>query len=72
MLEPDAAIAVAQGQKYPPALDPTKVEMPDDVKKLPAFDPTGKLNGYLFADPAYWNKHQIEWAEKWDRIIAGA
>jgi spermidine/putrescine transport system substrate-binding protein len=72
MLEPDAAIAVAQGQKYPPSLDPTKVEMPDDVKKLPAFDPTGKLNGYLFADPAYWNKHQIEWAEKWDRIIAGA
>ncbi len=72
MLEPEAAIAVAQGQKYPPSLDPTKVEMPEDVKKLPAFDPTGKLNGYLFADPAYWNKHQIEWAEKWDRIIAGA
>lgn len=72
MLEPDASIAVAQGQKYPPALDPTKVDMPDDVKKLPAFDPTGKLNGYLFADPAYWNKYQIEWAEKWDRIIAGA
>ncbi|MEE4362308.1 MAG: extracellular solute-binding protein [Desulfotignum sp.] len=72
MLEPEAAIAVAQGQKYPPALDPTKVEMPEDVKKLPAFDPTGKLNGYLFADPAYWNKHQLEWAEKWDRIIAGA
>jgi spermidine/putrescine transport system substrate-binding protein len=72
MLEPEAAIAVAQGQKYPPSLDPTKVEMPDDVKKLPAFDPTGKLNGYLFADPAYWNNHQIEWAEKWDRIIAGA
>ncbi|HKL00515.1 MAG TPA: extracellular solute-binding protein [Desulfotignum sp.] len=72
MLEPEAAIAVAQGQKYPPALDPTKVEMPEDVKKLPAFDPTGKLNGYLFADPAYWNKHQLEWAEKWDRIMAGA
>ena len=71
MLEPSAAIAVAKGQNYPPSLDPTKIAMPDEVKKLPAFDPTGKLDGYLFADPVYWNKHQIEWAEKWDRIMAG-
>ena len=71
MLEPAAAIAVAQGQNYPPSLDPAKVAMPDDVKKLPAFDPTGKLNGYLFADPDYWNNHQLDWAEKWDRIMAG-
>ncbi|MBW1979173.1 MAG: extracellular solute-binding protein [Deltaproteobacteria bacterium] len=72
MLEPKAAIAVAVGQKYPPSLDPTKVPMPDAIKKLPAFDPTGKLKGYLFADPEYWNGHQQEWAEKWDRIKAGA
>lgn len=71
MLAPEAAIAVAMGQKYPPSLDPTKVPMPDEVKKLPAFDPTGKLEGYLFADPAYWNVHQVELAEKWDRIKAG-
>ena len=72
MLEPAAAIAVAKGQNYPPSLDPRKVPIPDVVKKLPAFDPTGELNGYLFADPAYWNSHQVEWAEKWDRIRAGA
>ncbi|MBU1343456.1 MAG: extracellular solute-binding protein [Proteobacteria bacterium] len=71
MLEPDAAIAVAKGQSYPSSLDPTKVPMPDEVKQLPAFDPTGKLNGYLFADPVYWNGHQLDWAEKWDRIMAG-
>ncbi len=71
MLEPEASIAVAKGQNYPTSLDPTKVEMPEEVKKLPAFDPTGKLNGYLFADPAYWNSHQLDWAEKWDRIMAG-
>ena len=71
MLEPEAAIAVAKGQNYPPSLDPTKVAMPDEIKKLPAFDPTGKLDGYLFADPAYWNSHQLDWAEKWDRIMAG-
>jgi len=72
MLEPSAAIAVAEGQKYPPSLDPTKVAMPESIKKLPAFDPTGKLEGYLFADPAYWNGHQLEWSEKWDRVKSGA
>jgi len=71
MLAPEAAIAVAEGQKYPPSLDPTKVPMTEAIKKLPAFDPTGKLKGYLFADPAYWNGHQMEWAEKWDKIKAG-
>jgi spermidine/putrescine transport system substrate-binding protein len=71
MLEPKAAIAVAVGQKYPSSLDPTKVPMPDEVKKLPAFDPTGKLEGYLFADPVFWNAHQVDFAEKWDRIKAG-
>ncbi|MCF8038071.1 MAG: extracellular solute-binding protein [Desulfohalobiaceae bacterium] len=72
MLEPECAIAVAEAQKYPPSLDPTKVDMPKSVQKLPAFDPSGELDGYLFADPAYWNSKQIEWAEKWDRIMAGA
>jgi spermidine/putrescine transport system substrate-binding protein len=72
MLAPECAIAVAEGQKYPPSLDPSKVPMPETVRKLPAFDPTGKLEGYLFADPAYWNSHQVDWAEKWDRIKAGA
>lgn len=72
MLEPDCAIAVAKGQNYPPSLDPTKVSMPEEIKNLPAFDPTGKLEGYLFADPEYWNSHQVEWGEKWDRIKAGA
>lgn len=72
MLEPDAAIAVAKGQNYPPSLDPSKIAMPDEIKKLPAFDPTGTLDGYLFADPQYWNSHQLDWGEKWDRIKAGA
>ena len=71
MLAPEAAIAVAEGQGYPPSLDPTKVPMTEKIKKLPAFDPTGKLEGYLFADPVYWNSHQIEWAEQWDRVMGG-
>ncbi len=72
MLEPAAAIAVAEGQNYPPSLDPTKVDLTEKIRKMPAFDPTGKLEGYLFADPAYWNAHQLEWTEKWDRIKAGS
>ncbi len=72
MLEPECAIAVAEAQKYPPSLDPTKVKMPESVQKLPAFDPTGELKGYKFAKPDYWNSKQIEWAEKWDRIMSGA
>ncbi|MFP4108325.1 MAG: PotD/PotF family extracellular solute-binding protein, partial [Desulfonatronovibrio sp.] len=68
MLEPEAAIAVSEGMGYPPSLDPTKVELSETIKKLPAFDPTGKLEGYLFAAPDYWNDRQVEWAEKWDRI----
>jgi len=30
------------------------------------------LDGYLFAVPDYWNAHQVEWTEKWDRIMAGS
>lgn len=71
MLAPEAAIAVAVGQKYPSSLDPTKVPMPKEVQELPAFDPSGKLEGFLFADPEYWNGKQVEWSEKWDRIRAG-
>jgi len=72
MLEPAAAIAVSEGQNYPPSLDPTKVKLTEKIKKMPAFDPTGKLEGYVFADPAYWNANQLEWTEKWDRIMAGS
>jgi len=72
MLEPAAAIAVAEGQNYPPSLDPSKVALTDKIKKMPAFDPTGKLEGYLFANPVYWNSNQLEWTEKWDRIKAGS
>ena len=72
MLEPDCAIAVAKGQKYPPSLDPTKVPMPAEITKLPGFDPTGTLEGHTFAKPAYWNSKQQEWTAKWKGIVAGA
>ena len=72
MLEPATAIAVAEGQSYPPSLDPSKVEMTDAVKALPAFDPTGQLTNLVFEDPGYWAEHEAEWSKAWNRIAKGA
>jgi len=71
MLEPEVAIAVAEGQNYPPALDPTKVDLGETVPQLPAFDPTGTLDGFSFFDPAYWNAHEAEWSKKFGRVQRG-
>jgi spermidine/putrescine transport system substrate-binding protein len=71
MLEPECAIAVAVAQNYPSSLDPSKVEMPEAVKKIPTFDPTGTLKGFLWADPPFWNSNQVKFGEMWDRIKAG-
>ena len=71
MLEPETAIAVAVGQKYPPSLDPTKVDMPQEVQNLPAFDPTGKLEGLVFRDPSAWNHHEKEQGKQWNRVQKG-
>ncbi len=72
MLAPETAIAVAEGQKYPPSLDPTKVKMTDVIKGLPAFDPTGKLDGLVFRDPAVWNPVEKKQKKQWNRIKKGA
>lgn len=72
MLAPETAIAVAAGQKYPSSLDPTKVAMPDSVTSLPAFDPTGKLAGLVFRDPATWNPVEKKQKKAWNRIKKGA
>jgi spermidine/putrescine transport system substrate-binding protein len=72
MLEPATAIAVAEGQSYPPSLDPNKVKLTDKIAKLPAFDPTGTMKALTFADPNYWAEHDSEWQKQWDRISKGA
>ncbi len=71
MLEPEVAIAVAEGQFYPPALDPTKVKLGKIIPTLPAFDPTGTLDGLSFFDPAYWNKNEADWSKKFSRVQRG-
>ena len=71
MLAPETSIAVAEGQNYPPALDPTKVELGEKISKLPAFDPTGTLDGLTFANPTYWNSNEQDWSKKFGRIQKG-
>ncbi len=71
MLEPATSIAVAEGQNYPPALDPNKVDLGEKIPTLPAFDPTGTLESLTFADPAYWNGNEQEWSKEFGRIQRG-
>ena len=71
MLDPETSIAVAEGQNYPPALDPTRVELGEKIPTLPAFDETGTLAGLTFAVPDYWNGHEAEWSETWSRVQRG-
>jgi len=72
MLEPATAIAVAEGQNYPPSLNPNKVKLTEKIAKLPAFDPTGTLKSLTFADANYWAAHNDEWNKQWNRISKGA
>ncbi|PSJ60929.1 extracellular solute-binding protein [Pseudaminobacter soli (ex Li et al. 2025)] len=72
MLEPATSIAVAEGQNYPPSLDPTKVKLGDKIPTLPAFDPTGSMKALTFADPVYWATNEDAWNKQWDRISKGA
>jgi len=71
MLEPATAIAVAEGQNYPPALDPQKVDLGEQVPKLPAFDPSGTLSGLNFFDPPYWNGNEGDWSKTFGRVQKG-
>jgi spermidine/putrescine transport system substrate-binding protein len=71
MLAPETAIAVAEGQNYPPSLDPNKVKLTEKIMKLPAFDPTGTLKSLTFADPNYWSSNLDDWTKQFDRISKG-
>ena len=71
-IEPKVAIAIAEGQNYPSSLDPTKVPMTDKIKKLPAYDDTGKFEGYVWEKAQYWYDNQDAFKKEWERIAKGA
>ncbi|ESY89192.1 MULTISPECIES: ABC transporter substrate-binding protein [unclassified Mesorhizobium] len=72
MLHPATSIAVAEGQSYPPSLDPNKVKLTEKIEKLPAFDKTGTMKSLTFADPTYWATNEDAWTKQWNRISKGA
>jgi spermidine/putrescine transport system substrate-binding protein len=72
MLDPATSIAVAEGQSYPPSLDPNKVKLTEKIAKLPAFDKTGTMKALTFADPVYWATNEDAWTKQWNRISKGA
>lgn len=72
MLDPATAIAVAEGQKYPPSLDPNKIKMTPIIEALPAYDPTGKLDKLVFRDPIFWNAVEKAQTKQWNRVSKGA
>ena len=71
MLDPATSIAVAEGQNYPPALDPQKVDLGKKIPTLPAFDPTGTMSGLTFANPDYWNGNEQDWSKTFGRVQKG-
>ena len=46
--------------------------MSDTVKSLPAFDPTGRLDGLVFRDPSKWNPVEKQQSKTWNRVKKGA
>ena len=71
MLDPATAIAVAEGQMYPPSLDPNKITMTPAIEALPAYDPTGTLENLVFRDPVVWNAVEAEQTRAWNRVSRG-
>jgi spermidine/putrescine transport system substrate-binding protein len=70
-MEPEAAIAIAEAQLYPPALDASKVQMTEKIKKLPNYVPSGDVSGYAFPDPDFWTKNEKDWKPIYQRIEKG-
>lgn len=72
LLRPETMIAIALEVGNVPLLDPTKHAVPDGVKALPGFDPTGTLEGYRSFDPFYWTANSDAWQKEYIRVLARA
>ena len=72
LLSPEVMIALALEVGNVPLLNPTKHPVPDGVKQLPGFDPSGTLNGYQSLDPFYWTDNSDAWQKEYLRVMARA
>ncbi|CAH1690354.1 Spermidine/putrescine transport system substrate-binding protein [Hyphomicrobiales bacterium] len=72
LLRPEVAIAQSLMTTNVPALNPARVEMPDELKQAVGFDPTGTLEGYRMLEPRYWNKNAADWQREYRRVLSRA
>ncbi len=70
LLQPDVVVALALQAGTVPLIDPTKFSMPDEVKAIPAFDPTGKMEKFRPIDAMYWSAHATQWQQQYTRVYA--
>ena len=70
LLRPEVQIAQSIATGNVTMLDPTKVQLPDEVRALIGFDPEGRLEGYSVPDPFYWTSNADAWQREYQRVIA--
>ena len=70
LLRPEVMIAIALEVGNVPLINPNQHPVPDGVKQLPGFDPTGTLDGYQSIDPFYWTDNSDAWQREYIRVMA--
>lgn len=70
MLRPEVLSAIAIDRGAPPALDASRFNVPDEIKAMPGFDPTGELRDINIMKPSYWAEHANDWSANYRRIMA--
>ena len=72
MLAPETSIAVAEGPELPAGARRHQGRpRRQRSRTLPAYDPTGTLDGLTFADPEYWNGNEADWSRTFGRVARG-
>lgn len=71
LLDVEVATKLAEFTKYPHCLDARKVEATEEIKRLPAYDPSGTLSSVVFTDYEYMEANRKEWEKNWTRIKVG-
>ncbi len=72
LLRPEVQIAQSIASSNVTLLNPTLVELPQEVKDILGFDPTGELKNFRTLDPKYWNSKSAEWASEYRKVLERA
>lgn len=70
LLMPEVQIQLALGLGTMCALDMSKADVPQEIKNMPGYDPTGELKGWTIPDPVYWTDNADQWQRQYQRLMA--